>query len=281
MPLLLVATPIGNLQDISARALAALAGADLIAAEDTRIARTRLQAWGIQNRALRSFWDQNEADQVPNLLEILRSGQTVALISDAGTPLISDPGYRLVQACIAEDLPVDILPGPCAAVAALPLTGLPTARFYFGGYLPREPGPRLRALTALQHLDATLLFHESPARLRETIQQLHSFWPARRVCVARNLTKPPRPDEAPRLLRGVPAAVLAMLEEEVHGEIILAVEGAPEQAEAPADLDAQLRQFLAAGRPMKEIRDLVAEQTGLPRREIYQRLLELTRGSQE
>lgn len=281
MPLLLVATPIGNLQDISARALAALAAADLIAAEDTRIARTRLQAWGIQNRAIRSFWDQNEADQVPNLLEILRSGQTVALISDAGTPLISDPGYRLVQACIAEDLPVDILPGPCAAVAALPLTGLPTARFYFGGYLPREPGPRLRALTALQHLDATLLFHESPARLRETIQQLHSFWPARRVCVARNLTKPPRPDEAPRLLRGVPAAVLAMLEEEVHGEIILAVEGAPEQAEAPADLDAQLRQFLAAGRPMKEIRDLVAEQTGLPRREIYQRLLELTRGSQE
>ena len=281
MPLLLIATPIGNLQDISARALAALASADLIAAEDTRIARTRRQAWGIANRAIRSFWDQNEADQVPNLLEILRSGQTVALISDAGTPLISDPGYRLVQACIAEDLPVDILPGPCAAVAALPLTGLPTARFYFGGSLPREPSPRLRALTALQHLDATLLFHESPARLRETIQQLHSFWPARRICVARNLTKPPRPDEAPRLLRGVPAAVLAMLEEEVHGEIILAVEGAPEQAEAPADLDAQLRQFLAAGRPMKEIRDLVAEQTGLPRREIYQRLLELTRESQE
>lgn len=275
--LLLVATPIGNPRDISARALDALASADLIAAEDTRVARTRLHAWGVHDRTVWSFWDQNEADQVPKLIEILRSGKTVALISDAGTPLISDPGYRLVQACIAADVPVDILPGPCAAVAALPLTGLPTARFYFGGYLPRDPGPRRRALEELQHLRATLLFHESPARLRETLEQLRDLWPDRPICVARNLTKPPRPDEAPRLLRGAPAAVLAALEPEVHGEIVLAVHGAPDQIDAPPDLDAQLRSFLAAGRPLKEIRDLVAAQTGLPRREIYQRLLELTK----
>lgn len=264
----LVATPIGNSNDISPRALSTLRQAHLIACEDTRVAQQRLHAWGIEGKTLRSYWDQNEQARVPELIERLHAGEHIALISDAGMPLISDPGYRIVEACVREGLAVEVLPGPCAVVTALAGSGLATDRFYFGGFLPRDAGPRRSTLESLADLRATLIFYESPQRLSETLAVLATLWPNRQVCAARNLTGPYQ-----QWLRGFPAAVRAELGDETRGEVTLLIAGAPDQVQAPADLDAQLDALLKEGRPLKEIRDLVAEMSGLPKREIYARLL--------
>jgi len=186
--LTVVPTPIGNLNDITLRALAALRDADLVAAEDTRHSGLLLKHHGI-SKPFVSFHEHNEARRTAELVELLRAGRSIALITDAGTPSISDPGARLIRACIAESLPYTVLPGACAAITALAGSGFDTAEFWFAGFLPVKSGQRRNAVSAALARAATSIFYESPHRLIRTLEVLAELAPERRVCVARELTK--------------------------------------------------------------------------------------------
>lgn len=181
-------TPIGHREDITRRALLVLAAVDLVLAEDTRRTGQLLQHYGL-HKPLLSFFEGNERSREEAALAELREGRRVALVSDAGTPLVSDPGFRLVRRAIAEDLAVHPLPGPSAAVTALIGSGLPTDAYYFGGFLPRKPGGRRSLFAELAGLSATLIFYESPHRLLRTLAVLAELFPEREVVVARELTK--------------------------------------------------------------------------------------------
>lgn len=181
-------TPIGNREDITRRALTVLAAADLVLAEDTRRTGQLLMHYGL-HKSLLSFFEGNERSREEAVLAELRQGKRVVLVSDAGTPLVSDPGFRLVRSAIAEELDVYPLPGPSAAVTALIGSGLPTDAYYFGGFLPRKPGARRSLFEELAGLFATLIFYESPHRLLKTLAELAELFPERDVVVARELTK--------------------------------------------------------------------------------------------
>ena len=192
MPLYLIATPIGNLADISSRARDTLAAAHVLAAEDTRSARRLLAALNLplNGRTLVSYGEHNEKTMAPHLAEFLTQGRDVALLSEGGTPLISDPGYRLVRAAIEAKIPVVPLPGACAAVAALSASGLPVHGFIFRGFLPKKPGARRRILERLRDREETLIFYESPQRLGRLLLELVEILGAdRHACIARELTK--------------------------------------------------------------------------------------------
>jgi 16S rRNA (cytidine1402-2'-O)-methyltransferase len=192
MPLYLVATPLGNLADLSARACDVLRAAPVLAAEDTRSARRLLSALQIPlaGRELVSYGEHNEREMAPRLAERLRAGQDVALLSEGGTPLISDPGYRLVRAAIEAAVAVVPVPGPCAAVAALSASGLPVHGFLFRGFPPKKPGARRRLLEDLRTRGETLVFYESPQRVARTLAEFAEVFGAERpACVARELTK--------------------------------------------------------------------------------------------
>lgn len=188
MPLFVVATPIGNLEDLSPRAERILKEADLLAAEDTRHTGQLLARLGIR-KPLISFHEQNEEKRTPEILEQLHQGKNVALVSDAGTPGISDPGFVLVRSCHERGLPVFAVPGPSALLAALVTSGLPTNRFLFEGFLPKKSGKRKKRLEALRGLEATLIFFESPYRLGRFLEELQAVLGDRRASVARELTK--------------------------------------------------------------------------------------------
>lgn len=223
--LTLVPTPIGNLADITLRALEALRAADVIAAEDTRHSGMLLQHHGI-HRPLVSFHEHNEAMRTAELLERLRGGAKVAVITDAGTPSISDPGARLVRACAEAGLEYTVLPGPCAAITALVGSGLDATAFFFGGFLPVKSGQRANELTAAVAREGTSIFYESPHRLLKSLAALAELAPERFVCVARELTK-----KFEEYRRDLPANLVAHYT--VHppkGEICLLVEGADSAA---------------------------------------------------
>ncbi len=186
--LLVVGTPIGNLADLSPRASDALRDADLIAAEDTRHSLRLLNHLGLR-RPLISYHEHNEARRTVELLEQLRNGSTIALVSDAGMPTISDPGRRLIAACRQEGVPVQVIPGPSSVVAALAGSGFPADRFFFGGFLPVKSGQRERAIRFAMELEGTAVFLESPHRILKTLICLTEHWPEVRVCVAREMTK--------------------------------------------------------------------------------------------
>lgn len=186
--LYIVATPIGNLGDITLRARDCLAGVDTIACEDTRHSGILLQHLGIR-KPLLSIHEHNEASRSVQLIEELRAGRSAAYISDAGMPGVSDPGQRLVNACIRAGIPIEVLPGPCAVITALIGSGFPADAFYFGGFLPVKSGQRERALTAALTRDETTVFYESPHRLGSTLELLARLAPDSRICVARELTK--------------------------------------------------------------------------------------------
>ena len=188
MALFLVATPIGNLEDLTHRAERILKESDVVAAEDTRHTGQLLARLGIKARLI-SFHEQNEEKRAPEILEILKEGKNVALVSDAGTPGVSDPGFVLVRACHQNEIPVYAVPGPSAVLAALVTSGLPTNRFHFEGFLPKKPGKRRKRLEALQELDATLILFESPFRLCRFLEELRAVLGNRRAAVARELTK--------------------------------------------------------------------------------------------
>jgi len=222
--LFIVATPIGNPEDISPRALSVLKSVDLIAAEDTRVAGRFLKGHGIDT-PLVSFFEHNEIRKMEGLLEHLGAGASIAVISDAGTPLISDPGYRLVRAAQERGIKVVPVPGPSAVMAALSVAGLPTDRFLFAGFPPRKAGKLERELRELSELPYTLVFFESPHRLMKTLEAMRDPFGGRTVVLCRELTKPYE-----EILRGTPGALISALAgRKIRGEVTLIVEGKGKQ----------------------------------------------------
>lgn len=272
----LVATPIGNLKDITLRALEALAQADVLVCEDTRVTRKLLAAQGIE-RPLLAYHEHNAAEMRPRLLAELAAGAAVALCSDAGTPLISDPGYKLVRAAIEAGHPVTTLPGASAPLAALVVSGLPSDRFYFGGFLPPKSAARRRTLQALAELEASLLFLESARRLPATLADLAAVLGPRPAAVGRELTK-----LFEEVRRGRLSELAAVYAEEgpPKGELVIVV-GPPEAGSgiSAESLDARLRAALADA-SLRDAVDRVAAESGLPRRQVYQRALALAEESE-
>ena len=275
--LVLVATPIGNLGDLPPRAAAVLRAADLVLCEDTRTTARLLAHAGIRART-EALHEHNEAARVPALLHQLRIGKRIALVSDAGMPLVSDPGYRLVRAAIAEDLPVGAVPGANAALLALVLSGLPPQPFLFLGFPPPRQAARQANFGRLRGLEraglqATLIWHEAPHRLAEALADLAEAFGPRPAAVARELTK--RFEEVRR--ETLPELAAHYAAEQARGEITLVVGPAPEEAADADALDAGLREALAAGSSVKDAAALVAGALGLPRKVVYARALELAR----
>jgi 16S rRNA (cytidine1402-2'-O)-methyltransferase len=262
----LVGTPIGNLGDVSERAARTLGAADVIACEDARRTRKLLSHLGVSARRLVSFNEGNERRQVPFLLDHLRAGRDVAVVSDAGMPGLSDPGYRLVVACAAADIRVDVVPGPSAAVAALVISGLPTARFAFEGFLPRKAGERRARLSSLAEDPRTVVVFESPRRVRALLDDALAALGDRRAVVVRELTKIHQ-----EVLRGRLSELPSGLADEILGEVVVVIEGA---AHAPgADIDAlgdRVEELTAGGLPRKEAAARVAEETGVSKRALYE-----------
>jgi 16S rRNA (cytidine1402-2'-O)-methyltransferase len=271
-----VATPIGNLRDITLRALDVLRGVDLIACEDTRVFAKLATHHGIGVPTV-AYSDATQDAAEPRLLRALDEGKRVALVSDAGMPLISDPGYRLVRAALAGGHAVTAVPGPSAVPMALALSGLPTDRFFFGGFLPAKSGERRRAIADAAQVPATLVFFEAPHRLAASLADLAELLGDRPAAVARELTKL---FEEVRRASLVELAAHYAKHPDVKGEIAIVI-GAPGEEEAPqaAVLDEALRTALA-GASVKDAAAEVAARYGLKRRDVYARALELRREAQ-
>jgi 16S rRNA (cytidine1402-2'-O)-methyltransferase len=270
--LVLVSTPIGNLQDISIRARTALADSDLILCEDTRRTARLLTAMGIHTRT-ETLHEHNEDARIASVLARLSANETIALVSDAGTPLVSDPGYRLVRAALAAGLPVTAVPGPNAAITALILSGLPPLPFLFLGFPPPRPAARRAAFSTLRAseragLSATLVWHEAPHRLLETLADVLAVFGNRSAAVARELTK--RFETVERGKVSLLADLFAR--EAARGEITLLV--GPPEVEDPENLDGHLRAALAT-QTVKDAAALVSTATGLPRKVVYARALQI------
>ena len=272
--LTLVATPIGNLGDFSPRAAEALGQAEIIACEDTRITRKLLNLTGTSTTArLVAYHDHNGARMRPWLLEQLAAGRAVALVSDAGTPLISDPGYKLVAACRDREIPVLSVPGPSAVLAALAVSGLPTDQFMFAGFLASTTSTRRAQITEIATLKATTIWFETPSRLSQSLADMAEILGQREAVVARELTKLHEEvirgdcrDLAERFAGGKPP----------RGEIVLLVAGAPRDASTTDDatLDAMLRAEMDGQRLRDAVRAVV-EATGLPRNRVYRAALRI------
>jgi 16S rRNA (cytidine1402-2'-O)-methyltransferase len=269
----LVATPIGNLGDITLRALETLAGVDVVACEDTRITRRLTERYGIAAE-LTPYHEHNAAAARPKILQRLAEGGSVALVSDAGTPLVSDPGFKLVRDACAAGHPVLALPGPSSVLAALAVAGLPTDRFFFDGFLPQKAAARRSRLAELARIDATLVVFESGNRLPETLSDLADIMGAREAAICRELTK---------LHEEIRRATLSRLAQETdgletRGEFVLVIGPPPANADVLSQeaLDELLREALLHG----SVKDAVAhavELTGHPRREVYARALEIAK----
>ena len=269
--LYVVATPIGNLDDLSPRAARILGEADLIACEDTRHTAHLLAACGIRTPTI-SYFEHNEDRRTPELLGRLSMGATIALVSDAGTPAISDPGYRLVHAALEAGVRVVALPGPSAAIAALSIAGLPTNRFVFEGFLPQRDGPRLQHLKALAREPRTMVFYEAARRLADTLAAMvEVFGSDRQAAIVREITK-----AFEETIRGTLAELQARIAAaEPRGEITLIVAGAPATPAAPdsAASGVTLELLREAGLSLKQASAVIAKLTGASRRDIYQSAL--------
>ncbi|MCH8499706.1 MAG: 16S rRNA (cytidine(1402)-2'-O)-methyltransferase [Marinobacter sp.] len=276
--LYIVATPIGNLDDLSPRAVKVLAGVDLVVAEDTRHSGRLLQHLGL-HKAMLALHDYNERQRLDAVLARLAEGQSVALISDAGTPLISDPGYLLVSEARKQGFRVSPIPGCCALIAALSAAGLATDRFSFHGFLPTKRKARQAALEALRQDISTLVFYEAPHRILETADALiEVFGASRDVVFARELTK-----AFESFYTGTAEAVRAQLADDPYaekGEYVVMVAGAPRDTEVgtPAVDADRLLALLLPELPVKKAARIVADATGLGRNELYQRALALKQG---
>jgi len=266
-----VGTPIGNLEDISARALRVLRAADLVAAEDTRRAAKLLARYEIKVRTI-SYREQNRAGAIPKIIERIKAGGSVALVSDAGMPTVSDPGAELVRACTAEGLAVIVVPGPSAVAAALALSGLPAGSYHFLGFLPARAGARRRRLEQISAWTETLVFFEAPHRVVEALADMVDILGDRAACAAREITK--LHEEA---LRGSLSGVGSELagRGQVRGEFTLVVAGAePGAGQRPSDeeLRKRYRALLAAGTAPAEALKALVRATGLTRRDLYKTL---------
>ena len=258
-------TPIGNLEDVTLRVLAALREADVVACEDTRRTRVLLERYGVQ-ATLISYHEHNERERAAELVERMRGGAVVALVSDAGMPLVSDPGYVLVQGCVAAGLEVEVLPGPSAALAALVASALPADAWRFVGFLPRKRGALLEVFASPE----TVVAFESPRRVSATLEALASVDPARPVAVARELTKVHE-----EVVRGT-AAELAerYASADPRGEVVLVIGGAPpREGLDPAAVDA-VRRLVESGARARAAASVVADLTGAPANALYRAVAE-------
>ena len=268
--LVLAGTPIGNPEDASDALRGALADADVVAAEDTRRFRAMLDRIGAGTQAkVVSYFDGNEAARAAELLEALQAGARVVVVTDAGMPTVSDPGYRLVTAAIAAGIPVRVVPGPSAVLVALALSGLPTDRFCFEGFLPRKAGERRRRLAELAAEPRTLVFFEAPHRLAEFLADVaEAFGPGRPASVSRELTK-----TWEETRRGTLAELAAWAAEGVRGEITVVVAGAAPATVSMDDAVPLVAERVAAGEQFSGAVAAVAAEAGLPRKALYQAAL--------
>ena len=270
--LILCGTPIGNLEDSTSRLIKTLTTADVIACEDVGRTRKLLSHFGIAAPNLVIYNDGNERRVVPSLLKEIRQGKTVVLVSDAGMPGMSDPGFRLVRACVDEDLSVDVVPGPTSVVSALVVSGLPPDRFVFEGWLPRRPGERARRAAELGPEKRTLVFFCSPHRIESDLEDLLRGLGDRPAALVRELTKLHQ-----EIRRGTLTELLEGIgERPPKGEMVLVVGGAPEgQAEVPPEeLARRAIRLMAAGMDRKEALGEVARAAGVPKREVFDALVE-------
>ncbi|GGH08007.1 ribosomal RNA small subunit methyltransferase I [Alsobacter metallidurans] len=272
-----VATPIGNLGDVSFRALGTLAAAAAVLAEDTRVTKTLLAHYGITT-PLTPYHEHNAEEMRPRILARLKAGESLALVSDAGTPLVSDPGFKLVQAAVAEGIPVTGVPGPSAVLAALVVAGLPTDRFFFEGFLPAKSAGRRERLEALRPVPGTLVFFESPRRVADMLADARDVLGDRDAAVARELTK---------YFENVRRGTLGELaeryaaEDAPKGEIVVLIgpptqHAAETQAQGDDAIDAKLREALAK-LSVKDAVAIVAQDTGMPRKRVYARAVALVK----
>ena len=264
--LLVVGTPIGNLGDLSDRARSTMASVDVVAAEDTRRTGRLLKGFGASPRLV-SFFEGNESQRVGELVKLLDEGSDVALVTDAGMPSVSDPGYRLVAACVDAGIAVDVIPGPSAVTTALVLSGLPTDRFVFEGFLPRSGRARAERLEAMASEQRTIVLFESPRRLERTLKDMNAAFGERRAVVCRELTKLHQ-----EVLRGYFMSLVEDIEgRELKGEITLVVEGASRPAAKGGieDAVAIARKDMKSGARPREAAKRAARETGLSASDIY------------
>ena len=264
--LYIVATPIGNLTDITQRAIDILQSVDFIAAEDTRHSQTLLQHYRIATKLV-AYHEHNESTQADTMVAELQAGKSIALISDAGTPLISDPGYSLVRKAIAGNIPVIPLPGPCAITTALSASGLATDSFYFAGFLPTKTTARQTRLSELENLSTTLIFYEAPHRILDSLHDVQTIFGERQVVLARELTK-----KFETFYRGSAADIIAQLtahEDEQRGEMVILVSGARiNDGELSADALNVLK-ILLSELPLKQAASLAAQITREKKNALY------------
>ena len=272
--LFLVATPIGNLADITHRALQVLRDVDLIACEDTRHTHKLLQHYGIDTKTI-SYHEHNEQQRATELIELLKQGSDVAIVSDAGTPSISDPGFRLVRAAVESEIPIVPLPGPSALISALIAAGLPTDQFFFGGFLPARSGARRARFDELRSVPGTLIFYEAPHRLAASLSDAHEILGEREAVVARELTKLHEEIRRGRLSE---LAEHYSTVEQPRGEIVLLIDrtvlndAAAESAQSTS-VAALVKQFETDGLDHRAALKKAARELGLSRAEAYRRLL--------
>ncbi|MGM7679685.1 16S rRNA (cytidine(1402)-2'-O)-methyltransferase [Microbacterium sp. A94] len=267
--IILAATPIGNLGDASRRLIEVLENAEIVAAEDTRTTQRLLRALEIENRPrLIALHDHNEKHKAAELVA-LAAEQDIVVVSDAGMPAVSDPGYALVAEAVAQGVTVTAIPGPSAVLMALAISGLPTDRFTFEGFLPRKPGERRSTLRALAAEPRTMVFFESPARLASALTDMGAaFGEDRRIAVCRELTK-----FYEEVRRGTAPELAKWAEAGVKGEIVVVVEGGARVETSPEDAVAQVQQLVASGIRLKDACAEVAAATGLSSRDLYQQAL--------
>ncbi|WP_280414462.1 16S rRNA (cytidine(1402)-2'-O)-methyltransferase [Nocardia carnea] len=276
--LVLAATPLGQIGDASERLRDALGSADIVAAEDTRRTRALAKALDVEIRGrVISFYDHVESAKVPALLEEIGAGRTVLLVTDAGMPSVSDPGYRLVAACAERNLPVTCLPGPSAVTTALALSALPVDRFCFDGFAPRKPGQRKEWLGTLVSERRACVFFEAPHRLAECLADaVEILGGDRRAAVCRELTK-----TYEEVVRGTLAELAEWAVGGARGEITVVLQGASATVVEPADLVAQVEERAAAGLRLKDASAEIAEIAGVSRRELYDAVLAARRAAVE
>jgi len=269
--LYIVATPIGNLEDITLRAIRTLKQVDVIAAEDTRHTRKLLHHYGI-HKQLTSYFEHNEIKRAEWLIAQLKQGKDIALVSDAGTPGISDPGYRLIKMAIENSISVISIPGPSAILSALSVSGLPTDSFCFDGFVPSKTGERQRFLSSLKGMRKTMVLYESPKRLLTTLADMNNILGDIDVVVAREMTKLHE-----EVIRGRVSTILTDLKgRDIKGEITILI--SPQSSEAKEEiplLDEIRKLYEESGLPLKEIARIIAEERGIPKREVYKEALKL------
>jgi 16S rRNA (cytidine1402-2'-O)-methyltransferase len=269
--LYVVATPIGNLEDITLRALRVLREVDLIAAEDTRQTRKLLSRYDIETE-LTSYHEHNERSKAVQLVDRLESGENIAIVSDAGTPTISDPGYHVVRNAIQRGIPVTSIPGPSAAIAALSVSGLPTDRFTFDGFLPSKRSRRRQVLVQHKAEEGTMVYYEAPHRIKDTLTDMVEILGDRQVVVARELTKMHE-----EFFRGPLSQVVAEVTgREMRGEFVIIVAGCPENSEFNEDqLILEVERLQRSGLKASEIVKALAQFYPIPKRDVYKRVLQL------